>query len=64
MNFNPIKIKILESTANYIKVKLPFLDIPAKMTHSFFQSRIDSGYFKIRDKGTQLSEDYSNTQFA
>lgn len=43
-----VDIIILESTPNFIKVKLPFLDIPVQMNHQFFNSRLRQGYFKVR----------------
>ena len=50
MDAKSIEVDILEATPHYIKVKLPFLDIPIQMNHKFFNSRLKSGYFKIRSR--------------
>ena len=47
MSTKPIDVKIIDSTPNFITVKLPFLDIPVKMNHELFNKRMESGYFQI-----------------
>ena len=44
----PIEIQILEETPEFVKVKLPFLDVPVEMNQSFLKKRLDSGYFKLQ----------------
>lgn len=45
MNPKSIIIEILESTPSYVKVKLPFVEVPIKMNYPFFLKRLKSGYF-------------------
>ena len=47
MKISSIEVEILETTPDFVKVKLPFLDIPVQMNHSFFQKRMEVGYFKV-----------------
>lgn len=55
MNNKSVDVKILESNPNFVKVALPFLDIPVCMNHEFFNKRIESGYFNVREKNEQLN---------
>ncbi len=42
-----VKVKILNFSRDGVKVKLPFLDIPIKMSLQFFNKRLEAGYFKV-----------------
>ena len=42
-----IEVKILEKKPEFVRVQLPFIDVPVDMSHSFMQKRIDSGYFQV-----------------
>lgn len=53
MNITNIDIEILESTPNQVKVKLPFVDIPVKMNHRFFNRRVENGYFNILNENNE-----------
>ena len=50
MDNNIIDIEILETTSDYVKVKLPTFGIPIKMNHQFFQPRVEKGLFRIRNE--------------
>lgn len=50
MKSKSIKINVLETTPDFVKVKLPFLKVPVKMNHNFFNSRLQTGYFKLPDE--------------
>lgn len=50
MNSKPIDIEILESNQKFVKVKMPFLDIPVEMDQQFFKPRMEKGYFRIWKK--------------
>ncbi len=50
MKNKSIKIHVLESAEDFVKVKLPFLEIPVKMNHDFFNSRLQTGYFKLPEE--------------
>ena len=50
MKKKSIKVQVLESTPDFIKVQLPFLQIPVKMNYDFFRSRIQDGYFKLNNE--------------
>lgn len=57
MESKSINVDVLESAPDFVKVKLPFLEIPVKMNHDFFNSRLQIGYF-------QLSEEYPRRKTA
>jgi hypothetical protein len=42
-----IKVNVLEKNPEFLYVELPFLEVPVKMDHAFFQKRVNAGYFKI-----------------
>lgn len=44
----PINIKVIGTTSDFVKVKLPFLNIPVKMNHQFFAKRLEQGYYRIQ----------------
>ena len=46
METKSIDIEILEMNQDFIKVKLPFLNIPIDMNYQFFNPRLENGYFK------------------
>ena len=48
MTRKSIMVEVLESNADAVKVKLPFLSVPVEMNYAFFQRRIQSGYFKLQ----------------
>lgn len=56
MDGKPIDIEILESTQEFVKVKLPFLDIPVEMEHRFFEPRMQKGYFRIWEKNRKVNK--------
>ena len=49
MYTRPVIIEILELSSEYVIVKLPFLNVPVKMNHSFVESRLKAGYFVVKD---------------
>ena len=51
----PIEIQILEETSEFVKVKLPFLEVPVEMNQSFLKKRLDSGYFQLPHKKLQAT---------
>ncbi len=57
MESKSINVDVLESAPDFVKVKLPFLEIPVKMNRDFFNSRLQIGYF-------QLSEEYPRRKTA
>ena len=50
-NQKPIYIKVLETNLDFVKVKLPFLDVPVSMNREFFNKRLKNGYFHILEAG-------------
>lgn len=44
-SIQPVEVRVIAETPDYLMVKLPFLDIPIRMSHSFFHSRRFMGYF-------------------
>lgn len=44
-----ITVQVLHKSTEYIKVKLPFIKMPVKMSHDFFKQRVKTGYFKIKN---------------
>lgn len=49
METKTIDIEILEMNQDFIKVKLPFLNIPIDMNYQFFNPRLENGYFNIKN---------------
>ncbi len=47
MDQQVVSIEIVESTADKVKVKFPFLDIPVVMSYHYFARNLEKGYFKI-----------------
>lgn len=47
MDQQVVSIEIVESTADKVKVKFPFLDIPVVMSYHYFAKNLEKGYFKI-----------------
>jgi hypothetical protein len=43
-----IEVKIIEANTDFVRVQLPFLEIPVQMNHQFLKTRLESGYFKVR----------------
>ncbi len=50
MNIRPIQVNVVESSQDFITVKLPFLEVPVQMNHELFRNRMKSGYFHIMDE--------------
>ena len=49
METKSIDIEILEMNQDFIKVKLPFLNIPIDMNYQFFNQRLENVYFNINN---------------
>ena len=49
MKKKSVYVRILEATEKTIKVMLPFIDIPIEMNRTFFNKRVESGYFKLNN---------------
>lgn len=43
-----INVEILESTSDFVKIKLPFIEVPIQVNYQFFKPRVENGYFKIK----------------
>ncbi|MEL6865775.1 MAG: hypothetical protein AAFP19_15225 [Bacteroidota bacterium] len=50
MNQQSVNVKILESEENFVKVELPFVEVPVFMNREFFNKRIKSGYFNVLNR--------------
>ena len=50
MKKEPVQIEIVEKNSDFLKVKLPFLDIPVEMNWAFFNKRLEAGYFIIKNR--------------
>ena len=49
-NEKQVPVDVLYWSPKYVKVKLPFVEVPIKMNRSFFNRRIRNGYFKLIQK--------------
>ena len=50
MRDRTINIDIVQSNTKHVYIKLPFMGIPVKMNHEYFQNRIENGYFKVKKR--------------
>ncbi len=50
MTTKTISVDIVSSNAQYVYIKMPFLDIPVEMSYEYFFQRIAEGYFKIKKR--------------
>lgn len=48
MDTKSIDVEVLESANDFVKVKVPFLEVPVEMSHQFFNTRLETGYFKVK----------------
>ena len=47
MESKSVGVKILESTSEFVKVELPFVNVPVRMNYEFFNKRLEDGYFHV-----------------
>ncbi len=50
-----INVEILESTHDFVKIKLPFTEVPIQVNHQFFKPRVENGYFKVKNNRNELN---------
>ncbi len=48
MNGYRVDVDVLEANQHFVKVKLPFLDIPVDVKPQVFKHWLDDGYVRIR----------------
>ena len=44
-----VQIEIIKSTEEGVTIRLPWLEVPVQMNRTFFDERVNAGYFQIKE---------------
>ena len=53
MSRNSVTVDLIKFTQNHAYIKVPFMDIPIKISHAFLQKRVTDGYFILNKRSVK-----------